>query len=377
MMNAQLSKPRWISTAPTFTAMLEELRLESILAVDTESNSLFAYTERVCLVQLSTQKTDFLIDPLSVDISPLGDIFASQEIEKVFHAAEYDIICLRRDYQFQVKNIFDTMVATRLLKKPALGLAAILQEEFDVVVDKKHQKADWGERPIKPAMLEYARLDTHFLIPLRDRRLAELKTARLWELAQEDFTRLSELNGIVPGKPNCWSVAGKESLSARQMAVLQVLVEYRDRVAQKIDQPVFKVFGDSTLVTLARSMPASRKQLVESGALSERQVRYYGGELLQVIRKGENHPVPRRSHTRRPPEIFLSRYDKLKRWRAATASEMGLESDVILPKDIMRSIAELQQITLHDLEQAMSSTPWRFQRYGERILDLLKHTGNS
>jgi len=377
MPNDPLSEPRWISTTPAFNAMLEEVRKASVLSVDTESNSLFAYTERVCLLQLSTPKTDYLIDPLALELSPLGELFASQKTEKVFHAAEYDIICLRRDYHFRFTNIFDTMVATRLLKKPALGLASILQEEFDVVVDKKHQRANWGERPIKPAMLEYARLDTHYLIPLRERRMAELIAAGLWELAQEDFARLSEVNGGVPEKPTCWSVAGREALPAQQMAVLQGLVEYRDRVARQIDQPVFKVFGNSVLVDLARSMPANHKQLVEGDALSERQFRHYGSELLEVIRQSENHPVPKRNHTRRPPEIFLNRYDKLKRWRAATATEMGLESDVILPKDIMRALAELHEVTPEDLKLAMSSTPWRYQRYGSRILELLNGHMNS
>ncbi|MGB8253681.1 MAG: HRDC domain-containing protein [Anaerolineaceae bacterium] len=376
MTNGQLNAPRWISTVPAFNVMLEEVRKASILAVDTESNSLFAYNERVCLLQLSTRKTDYLIDPLALDIRLLGELFASPVIEKVFHAAEYDIICLRRGYHFQFTNIFDTMVATRLLKKPALGLASILQDEFDVIVDKKHQRANWGERPIKPAMLEYARMDTHYLIPLRERRMEELKAAGLWELAQEDFARVSEVNGSVPEKPNCWSVAGREILPPQQMAVLQGLVEYRDQVARQIDQPVFKVFGNSVLVDLARTMPTNRKKLVEGDVLSERQLRHYGSELLEVIRQSENHPVPRRNHTRRPPEIFLNRYEKLKRWRAVTASEMGLESDAILPKDIMRAIAELREITPEELKLVMSSTPWRYQRYGTRIIDLLNNRIN-
>ena len=265
MTNDQLDEPRWISTTTAFNAMLAEIYKASILAVDTESNSLFAYTERVCLLQLSTRKTDYLVDPLTVDINPLGELFAAPQIEKVFHAAEYDIICLRRDYHFTFNHIFDTMVATRLLKKPALGLAAILLEEYDVVVEKKHQRANWGERPIKPAMLEYARMDTHYLIPLCERRSTELKESGLWELAQEDFLRLTHINGSVPEKPNCWSVAGRESLTPQQMAVLQGLVEYRERIAQKIDQPVFKVFGNSTLVDLARSMPANHAQLCGGG----------------------------------------------------------------------------------------------------------------
>ena len=290
MMDVKLPAPVWVSTKADFQTMLAELMRSPIVAVDTESNSLFAYRERVCLVQLSTSRTDYLVDPLAVDINPLGELFSSPKIEKVFHAAEYDIICLRRDYHFTFNNIFDTMVAARLLKKPALGLASFLEEEYGVAVDKRHQRANWGERPIKPSMLEYARMDTHYLIPLRKLRAAELKSAGLWQLAQEDFKRLTESNGATPGRPDCWSVAGREVLEPQQLAVLQGVVEYRERYARQVDLPLFKVFGDQVLVDLARAMPKNRKALLESGILSEKQFHRHGVELLDVIRRSATIP---------------------------------------------------------------------------------------
>ena len=124
-MDVKLPAPVWVSTKADFETMLTELMRATIVAVDTESNSLFAYRERVCLVQISTARTDYLVDPLAIDISPLGELFSSPRIEKVFHAAEYDIICLRRDYHFTFNNIFDTMVAARLLKKAGFGAGSL------------------------------------------------------------------------------------------------------------------------------------------------------------------------------------------------------------------------------------------------------------
>jgi ribonuclease D len=370
-MDARLPTPVWVSTIADFQAMLDELMRSSIVAVDTESNSLFAYHERVCLVQVSTRKTDYLVDPLVVDVKGLNDLFSLSKIEKVFHAAEYDIICLRRDYHFTFTNIFDTMIASRLLKKAALGLGACLEEEFGVIVDKRHQRADWGERPIKDSMLEYARMDTHYLIPLRELRSAELKKARLWDLAQEDFCRLSESNGTPPVRPDCWSVAGKEKLDPQQMAVLQGLVEYRERVAKLLDHPVFKVMSDQSLVTLASALPTNRIQLENCAALSEKQLHRYGHDLLTTIRQSNDHPVPKRKSNHRPSEKYLKRYDKLKRWRVEKATSLGLESDVILPKDIMRGVADLQEVNRESLRGVMHSTPWRYKQYGAMILKLL------
>jgi ribonuclease D len=371
MTDVKLPPPIWVSTITGFQTMLTELMRSKIVAVDTESNSLFAYRERVCLVQLSTLQTDYLVDPLALDIHPLGDFFSSPAIEKVFHAAEYDIICLRRDYHFTFNNLFDTMVAARLLKKPALGLASFLEEEYGVAVDKRHQRANWGERPIKPAMLEYARMDTHYLIPLRKLRAAELKDAGLWDLAQEDFKRLAESNGTLPAQPDCWSVAGREQLDPQQMAVLQGLVEYRERHARQINLPLFKIFGDQVLIDLARALPKNRKELIETGALSEKQFHRYGSELIEVVRRSVNNPVPKRRANHRPSEKYLNRYEKLKRWRVATAAEMKLESDVILPKDIMRAISDLHEITLESLEDVMRTTPWRYKQYAPHILKML------
>ncbi len=95
-----------------------DLSRQSLVAVDTESNSLHAYREQVCLIQFSTEETDYLVDPLALDdLSSLGPIFANPDIEKIFHAAEYDLICLKRDFGFQFANLFDTMVAASILGK--------------------------------------------------------------------------------------------------------------------------------------------------------------------------------------------------------------------------------------------------------------------
>jgi ribonuclease D len=95
------------------------------IAVDTESNSLFAYREQVCLIQFSTRDTDYLVDPLALDdLSSLEPIFSSPAINKTFHAAEYDLICLKHDFNFSFSNLFDTMLAARILGRKEIGLGS-------------------------------------------------------------------------------------------------------------------------------------------------------------------------------------------------------------------------------------------------------------
>ena len=127
MTNLILPPPVWVDTPDTFHRMLGDLTAQPRLAVDTESNSLHAYREQVCLIQFTTPSKDYVIDPLALpDMGALGPIFSNPNIEKIFHASEYDLICLRRDFNFQFVNLFDTMHAARVLGYPYVGLDNLL-----------------------------------------------------------------------------------------------------------------------------------------------------------------------------------------------------------------------------------------------------------
>ncbi|HEX9389206.1 MAG TPA: ribonuclease D, partial [Anaerolineales bacterium] len=190
MLPKLLPSPVWVDHPNLFNQMIWDLSRQPRVAVDTESNSLHAYREQVCLIQFSTPQKDYVIDPLALDdLSLLGPIFSNPKIEKIFHAAEYDLICLRRDFGFQVSHLFDTMHAARVLGYPFVGLDNLLAEKFQFEMDKRHQKADWAVRPLTPAQLDYARLDTHFLFDLRDLLEAELTGKGRLQIAGEDFVR--------------------------------------------------------------------------------------------------------------------------------------------------------------------------------------------
>ena len=223
------------------------------VAVDTESNGLHAYQEQVCLIQFSTGKIDYLVDPLAMeDLSPLEPVFANPSIELIFHAAEYDILCLKRDFGFRFARLFDTMAAARILGKKDLGLGSMLEHEFGVRLDKRYQRSNWARRPLPEVMQSYARLDSHFLIELRDKLHGELASKDLLALAAEDFNRLIN----IPAAPldiergNCWKVAGNHNLDPEQAAVLQALCHFRDQQARYANVPVFRILSDEALVIL-------------------------------------------------------------------------------------------------------------------------------
>ena len=180
--------PIWVDTPDMLDSMIQRLNQEPVIAVDTESDSLYAYFEKVCLIQFSVPGADYLVDPLALkDLSSLAPIFADAAVEKIFHAAEYDVMVLRRDYNFEFANLFDTMLASRILSWPRYGLGSILAERFGVTQDKRMQRHNWGRRPLTTAEMEYARLDTYYLLDLRELLLAELQKTDLLAEAQETF----------------------------------------------------------------------------------------------------------------------------------------------------------------------------------------------
>jgi ribonuclease D len=371
MNNNSLPKPVMITHQQALMKMANRLADEPILAVDTESNSLYAYQERVCLIQFSTPQEDFLVDPLALgDLSPLEPLFADPQIEKVFHAAEYDLITLKRDFKFDFINLFDTMVAARILGWEEIGLGSILKVEFDVELNKRYQRANWGKRPIPPEMMDYARLDTHYLIPLRYRMKSELKSTGRWPLAEEDFVRLRHVNGRDPHDvpEPCWRVRGAYDLTPQQAAVLLKLCYYRTEVAKKINRPVFKVIGDKSLMKIAEACPRTEATLQEISALSQKQYQRHAQGLVKAVNEGLAAKPAYPPRSPRPDDEFLARVDVLRSWRKSIGMEMQVKSDVILPRDVMNMIAARDPADEQDLADIMAEVPWRLERFGDQIM---------
>jgi len=369
----KLPPPVWISTPSALQELAGELAGWTQIAVDTESNSLHAFREQLCLIQFSTKQTDYLVDPLVLDdLSSLISIFADPRIEKIFHAAEYDLICLKRDFNILVTNIFDTMQAARILGYKQVGLDSVITEKLGILLNKKYQKADWGERPLSQEMLNYARLDTHYLLVLRDRLQIELQERGRWELAQEEFVRLATGNGNGKTEIPAWQrVKGAQKFSDRQLTILQELCTWREKQAKHMDRPQFKVIDDKRLVGIAQTLPKTQDDLASIG-LTVRQIHIFGSEILQAVRRGQLTSTVSRPHTSRPNQSYLDRLNNLAEWRKTIGKKIGVESDIILPKNWMHLIAERNPKNLADLAVLMPFAPWRLEQFGEQILKVLQ-----
>jgi ribonuclease D len=278
-----------IDSPPQFQTFVAELTDHRYLAIDTESNGYHAYHEQICLIQISTEAQDYIVDPLGVgNMVALGEVLNDPRIEKIMHAASNDISGLRRDFHLTICHLFDTALACKLLGFEQLGLSKIIQQHFGVELDKKWQRCDWGKRPLTDEQLHYARMDTHFLIDLRHQLAASLRAQQLWDQAQEVFTRACAQ--VIPERTfdleGYKRIRGARLLDRAGKQVLHALYLYRDRRARSLDRAPFRILSNETLLRLARHCPKDLQALNGTGGLPRP---YRSGrlaqELLEVIRK--------------------------------------------------------------------------------------------
>jgi ribonuclease D len=277
--------PTLVRDAGGLARLADRIAGEPAVALDTESNSFHAYRERVCLIQVSIPGEDFVVDPLAVDVRPLGALLAGGR-EIVLHGADYDVRCLKREFGWSLGSLFDTMVAARRLGVAELGLAALVRAQFGVRLEKVHQRADWGRRPLAPELVRYAALDTHFLLGLRGRLFAELEGRGLAVQASRDFARIA---ASAPHErvfdPEGWRrLRGARQLDPAGAGRLRALWLLREERARAADRPPFKVLGEDAMVEAARRAPSTRAELGAIPGVTPRVLEKMGDEMLEAIR---------------------------------------------------------------------------------------------
>lgn len=372
MLNDISMQARLVDSPLAFQNMLADFKGIARLAVDTESNSLFAYSEQVCLIQFSTMQEDYLVDPLAgIDLGSLKTVFADAGIEKIFHAAEYDILCLKRDYGFEFANLFDTMQAARILGIEKLGLANLLADLFGIDHPKGLQKADWARRPMTDAMCAYARMDTHYLMRLRDALAVQLAEKKLLDLAREDFQRTCQVEPNHKSAALYTQIGGYHKLESRTLSILDELCRYRDNLAKKLDRPHFKVMGNDILLAAAQARPQTLQELKKLEEISPKIIERYGEGLLGAVKRGLALPPIHVEKRQRPAQAYLDRLQALQDWRKEAAAKMKVQSDIILPRDVLEQIALSCPRNSPELKEIMRSIPWRFSRFGKDILKVI------
>jgi ribonuclease D len=364
---------KWIESQPPFEDAMARMASNAQVAVDTEADSLHSYFDKVCLIQMSAGGEDLVIDPLSgISLDAFGKLLGDPTITKVLHGGDYDLRILNRDFGFVVSNLIDTSICAQLLGYEAFGLAALLERHFGVKLNKTHQRADWAMRPLPPDMLEYAALDTHYLIGLAAKLREELQALGRWEWAVEEFARLETIRYRESDDPEPWrKLKNLGNLDRRSLAIVRELHGWRDALAREADKPPFKVIGNDSIIDIAREKPQTRDDLGKIKSVSRYHADRFGREILRMVKaamaiaesdlpeKGESKPWLR-------DRAVEARVNRMKSVRDRIAKELKIDPAILAPRHVLLAIANSG-----NLDEAGAMREWQKKVLGAELLKAL------
>jgi len=367
-----------IDTVTELEKIARILEREKTIAIDLEADSMFHFKEKVCLIQVASKNRSIVIDPLKIkDLSSLKSLFAGYDIQKIFHGADYDVRSLYRDFNIEINNLFDTELACRFLGIKETGLEAVLKKFFKINLDKKYQKKDWSKRPLPQEMIDYAARDVIGLVPLAEILEKELDNKGRLSWVHEECDYLSKVRpALSDDEPLFMKFKGAGRLKPRSLAVLKALLQFRKKVAEKKDKPLFKIIGNSALMKITLARPVTLRRLKGTKALSNRQISIYGNALVETINTAiktpeDKLPVYPRKKTPVLSHRVPERVKELKKWRNKKAKELEVDSAIICNNALITSIAVLNPSNSNSLETIKNMKNWQKKEFGKEIIAVL------
>ena len=348
--------------------------------IDTEFMSEGRYRALLCLVQVAVDNPDpqgdpllFLIDSLAdVDVRPLAVLLGDPDIEVVLHAGRQDVAILRRAWDTELNNIFDTQIAAGFAGGSAqAGYGNLLGSVLGLRVGKTASYTRWDARPLTAEQLGYAAEDVAHLLQLADEIQRRLEATGRLEWAQEECRRLESATDERDPETAWERLPRVGQLDSRSRAVARELAAWRERTASELDRPVGSIVADPAMVELAKRRPSSTSGLEQIRGLHPPTIKRRGQAILDAIARGRDAlPIPRdearaRSEAGDAPLIALS--EALLRARSLEAG---------LAYELIASRAELEQIVGAARRQepepdVRTLGGWRRELVGDDLRELL------
>jgi ribonuclease D len=375
-----------IQDARGATQLAEDLQRSRRIALDCEAAGFHRYSDRLCLLQVSTDTRTYVVDPLAFDPTdvlrhPLEDA----GVEVVMHGADFDLRLIDRDLGIRLRGLFDTQVAAALLGEPALGLQALLEGLLGVSLPKKYQRSDWAARPLPGEMLEYAANDTRHLMPLADRLTGRLRDADRLAWVTEECVAVEDnayRTSDDPPEDPVTRVKGARDLTPRQVTALREALEWRDRIARDRDRAPFRVVGDAPLLAAVLHKPLGRHELASIKGFPRGLARQEGDGLLNRLDRvaqltdGDLQPYPRpnrRGPGRPPPEVEVLA-ERLRSARNRRAATLGLDRGTLLPNAVLLAVAKQRPMDEAALVGVDGIRKWQVEAAGKDLLEVLRES---
>ncbi|MDR3763463.1 MAG: HRDC domain-containing protein [Acidobacteriota bacterium] len=362
----------YIDSAPEFERLLDDLASQSVIGLDTEFISEGRYEPELCLVQLSTPKEIYVVDPLAVsDLRPMWKLLASDGREVITVAARQEIKFCVKGADAPPAKLMDLQVAAGLLGFGyPLSHTNLCLRVLNAKVNGGESFTDWRKRPLRPVQLEYASDDVRHLLGMREKLLA--KAAKLGR-TEWIYGECGQLVKNVLREDERWRVSGSARLNRRQLGVLREIWRWRDHQAQTMNVPVARVLGDSMMIEIARRSPASVEDLFSIRGLDSRLLRRNEHEVIAAVTRAKALPdaeLPSNERREDPPQVAV-----LTKLLSVAVSNLAAEADV--DTALLATTSDIQQIVRWFLDRENQPRPepltgWRGEILEETLIGFLE-----
>jgi ribonuclease D len=389
-----------------FTQCCNFLKQQSYLGIDLESDMNKHFGRNLSLLQLGNHKQQYIIDPLSYDISDLIPIFEAPNIQKIFFDGQQDIQMIKLELGCKITNIFDVALAYQWSwpSEQQKGLNEIIEEEYDVKISKKLQRTDWSIRPLTPAMIKYAALDVTYLVPLRFKIHHELVQKGWHDNANRVFDAM-EL--IIPIEPeieeifNFIKIKHYQTYNPLEKLIIKRLYEMRTQWGKKKNKPVFFLLRNIDIQNLVKEKPTTLKEIEEIDIKQIKKRDWIKQKIIKLIKKTikeyeedneiyqkeveelekiyktigrKNLSLLNRDLTtgiQGDINLFKARRSRLMRWRNQKSDDTGIKKDFILPIPTIQKLSTLDLKGQECIPLIPGITPWVQDQYNHELIEML------
>ena len=345
------------------------ISLQSRVGVDTEFMREKTFYAQLCLIQIATESKIYCADPIGLDArNDARDKELWQAITGpawVLHSGRQDLEVIYQTVDLMPGKVFDTQVAAALLGyQPQIGYGSLVSQLFGIELAKSHTRADWSQRPLPDALIEYAAEDVEYLLPAYDTLCKRLEKLGRLQWAIEDSMDL--LNPSLYQSDATQAInrlKGAKNLRGRARSAAAHLAAWREREALRRDRPRQWIMRDSVLLDIAVNRPDTKNKLAATPGLAARTAARAGDQLIRLLADAENEQSDYEP-PEKPSERQKAILKRMQKQVSDAAEELGLATELIAPKKELSSA----MLGSRDLRIFRG---WRREQIGQRLLEML------
>lgn len=361
-----MTNARWIDTPDDLRGLVDVLVDEPRVGIDTEFHRERTYWPVCALVQVAWSGGRALIDPLAVDLEPMGDVLRGRTI--VMHAAGQDLEVFRRSIGVVPDDLFDTQIAASFLGMSSIGLAPLVKKLLGADLAKGDRLTDWLARPLPDGALAYAEADVVHLFDLHDQLLAGLEARDRVDWVRSECDAMVA-KSLVDNDPDTawWRVKEARRLRGRAAAIAQEVGKWREAHAASSDRPLRSVLPDLALAGVAQRPPKTVEALAKIRGLRDRGIpKAIRGDLMDAIERGKQLDLDlvRFPEATPVPADVRGAVPLLSSWVSQRARELELDPAVLATR---RDLEDF----LRDDPDSRLADGWRADALAAEIEELL------